>query len=375
MVAPPTPIVFELYAHPLGNEIDINWQFEQKLDPLYQLYIFKRSKSDITNEEITNYIANPVPESITKGLFVYYTLSNNQLSVRDVDVEGKQKYYYRAVVIEKAKILIDSGTVTSGGATSLSDTGATWTIDALIGKWVKIISGAGAGQVRKITDNTATSLTIAAWSTPLPNSTSLYEIFENNISDILSANILAKDFEAVISVADTKDLVIECFKKLLRSVARQTKSEIMVYNEFPVEVTDPCFIVVTRSSGENSYRFWSDISATNGNLILTGDIDTDVLSVIWECADNPRLRDKLTNIFRGTKRVIKRYLNTKGGDGILDVKISIIGDGIDQRYTGKNLMYGGLLINVLIQNLISSQEEDELLNNLFFETEFINDNG
>jgi hypothetical protein len=73
--------------------------------------------------------------------------------------------------------VIDSGTATAGGATSLTDSGATWTIDALIGKWVKIVSGTGIGQTRKITDNTATALTVATW-TVNPSTDSGYQIVQ-----------------------------------------------------------------------------------------------------------------------------------------------------------------------------------------------------
>jgi len=59
----------------------------------------------------------------------------------------------------------DSGTASSGTATTIVDSSKTWTPDAYIGKCVIIKTGNGAGQIRKITDNDATSLTVAAWVT------------------------------------------------------------------------------------------------------------------------------------------------------------------------------------------------------------------
>ena len=57
-----------------------------------------------------------------------------------------------------------NGTATSGAATSLTDTSNTFVADALIGKYLYVLSGTGIGQYATITDNTTTKITIAAWS-------------------------------------------------------------------------------------------------------------------------------------------------------------------------------------------------------------------
>lgn len=68
-------------------------------------------------------------------------------------------------------------TATSGTGTTLVDTGRSWTSDAHIGKYVVITAGTGNGQVRKITDNDATSLTVDTWYTN-PDATSQYKIVD-----------------------------------------------------------------------------------------------------------------------------------------------------------------------------------------------------
>jgi hypothetical protein len=85
-------------------------------------------------------------------------------------------------VYYQEETLIDSGTSTAGDTTSLTDTGATWTIDALIGKFLVIRSGTGAYQVATITDNTGTVLTFAAMNTL--GADSVYEICEYAPSDL-----------------------------------------------------------------------------------------------------------------------------------------------------------------------------------------------
>jgi hypothetical protein len=72
-----------------------------------------------------------------------------------------------------------SGTATGGSTSTLVDSGKAWTPDAYIGKYVKITGGTGIGQVRRITDNDATTLTIdtADGNWTAPDATSTYEIF------------------------------------------------------------------------------------------------------------------------------------------------------------------------------------------------------
>lgn len=71
----------------------------------------------------------------------------------------------------------DSGTATAGGATTLTDAGKSWTVNAFAGYYVFILAGTGAGQqAAYIVSNTATQLTInTAWATN-PDATSQYVI-------------------------------------------------------------------------------------------------------------------------------------------------------------------------------------------------------
>lgn len=70
-----------------------------------------------------------------------------------------------------------SNSCTSATGTTLVDSTKAWTVDALIGKYVIISDGTGVGQVRKILDNDATSLTVVAWLTQ-PDATSTYRIVD-----------------------------------------------------------------------------------------------------------------------------------------------------------------------------------------------------
>ncbi|MCK9563524.1 MAG: hypothetical protein M0R02_12495 [Bacteroidales bacterium] len=70
----------------------------------------------------------------------------------------------------------DTGTATAGTSTTLTDSGATWTVDEYAGFAVVITAGTGVGQARRVTANTATELTVTpAWATT-PDATSEYSI-------------------------------------------------------------------------------------------------------------------------------------------------------------------------------------------------------
>lgn len=71
-----------------------------------------------------------------------------------------------------------TGTATSGASTTLTDSGASWTTNQWTGYTVSITSGTGSGQSRIVSSNTATALTVPAWTTN-PNNTSVYEIHGN----------------------------------------------------------------------------------------------------------------------------------------------------------------------------------------------------
>ena len=72
-----------------------------------------------------------------------------------------------------------TGTATSATATTLVQTGKTWTASQWINSQVRITGGTGAGQIRTITANTADTLTVATWTTT-PDATSVYAIEGND---------------------------------------------------------------------------------------------------------------------------------------------------------------------------------------------------
>lgn len=75
-----------------------------------------------------------------------------------------------------------SGTFASSTSTTGTKTAAGWTADDLIGSWVICTGGTGAGQVRKIIDNSATVITVdKPWAVALSTDTTFVIVNECNL--------------------------------------------------------------------------------------------------------------------------------------------------------------------------------------------------
>ena len=72
-----------------------------------------------------------------------------------------------------------TGTATSATGTTLVNSAKTWTTNQWTNYQVRIVSGTGAGQIRTISSNTGTTLTVATW-TITPDATSVYNIEGND---------------------------------------------------------------------------------------------------------------------------------------------------------------------------------------------------
>lgn len=77
------------------------------------------------------------------------------------------------------------GSVSAGAVSALSDSSRAWAPNAFVGKDVVLLAGPGAGQVRKITGNTATELTVTPTWTVLPTADSKYCVTNLNVPRLL----------------------------------------------------------------------------------------------------------------------------------------------------------------------------------------------
>ena len=117
---------------------------------------------------------------------------------------------------EASKVFMNGwrGKATAGTSTTLTDTNLSGlAADQAIGSFIRIIDGTGDGQIRKITDNTTTVLTVATWDIT-PDTTSVYVIYKTDQwTEVGSTGLTAKVtdvciFNDIVLFAQGPDTVI-----------------------------------------------------------------------------------------------------------------------------------------------------------------------
>lgn len=111
-----------------------------------------------------------------------------------------------------------SGTATAGGATTLTDTGKSWTTNEFEGLKLYVTAGTGAGQYRTVASNTATVLTVTESWTTNPDNTSQYTVEGGDTIDIAK-----DDGQAVTGLAKFENKLL-IFKE--RSVYSMTFDDV-----------------------------------------------------------------------------------------------------------------------------------------------------
>ncbi len=100
MPTPTDTIELSIHASSFGHELDISWNNEL-LQPGEKVFIFKRSQTNVTDEEIAAYFANidDLSNFNYNGLFVFdKNITPTTSAIGDYEVANEVTYYYRAAV-------------------------------------------------------------------------------------------------------------------------------------------------------------------------------------------------------------------------------------------------------------------------------------
>lgn len=166
-------------------------------------------------------------------------------------------------------------------------------------------------------------------------------------SDIVNSDVLVQAFGGKFNTVSTKSELKKELERISKAVTAISEVKIPVLLDFPIEEVPAVYFVITRASGESAFTFWSNVSTSSRDQLVTGAIDSDVLLVTWEVgANNPELRDKITNIMRAARFHLIRHMMQV--PGVLDCRVTFIGDGQDMRIENSAQVYGQMLVNFLI---------------------------
>jgi len=91
---------FKVTVSPWGSLLNISWKLPEILPDNYKVYVFKRSRTDVTQEEIAKYFANihQLDNYNYNKLFVWDDLSEHITEVADYQVRNGITHYYKAVL-------------------------------------------------------------------------------------------------------------------------------------------------------------------------------------------------------------------------------------------------------------------------------------
>lgn len=144
------------------------------------------------NNEIKMYAANAVSAAVSRATIPPWLTDmtfETSLDVGDSSLPITSLYEHDGNIyafkpdgcyqVVFGEAVYDTGKATTATATTLSDSDKSWTANEYIDYYIKIMDGTGKDQVRKITANTATQLTVATWTTN-PDTTSGYKIFKED---------------------------------------------------------------------------------------------------------------------------------------------------------------------------------------------------
>lgn len=92
-----------------------------------------------------------------------------------------------------------TGTATAGTANTISNSAKSWTTNQWTNHQVRITGGTGAGQIRTISSNTGTQITVSANWTTNPDATSLYSIEGNDEHIYLTGNASTAFYRFTVS--------------------------------------------------------------------------------------------------------------------------------------------------------------------------------
>ena len=121
--------------------------------------------------------------STAAGSFRYYDLALGTwttLANLPVSLTADSRLVSTPSYADTDYVSFDTGTATTGGASTLSDSLAAWTVNQWANYQIRIVSGTGAGQIRTVASNTSTQITVsAAWAIQ-PDATSVYSLEGND---------------------------------------------------------------------------------------------------------------------------------------------------------------------------------------------------
>lgn len=130
------------------------------------------------------------------------------------------------------------------------------------------------------------------------------------------------------SIVDAKDQVVKLLKRILSNYNMDEIKHYQLFREYGLQTDKTPVFYIVRAGGSVVQRFIGAFLQQNNGNASYGEIDMDVIQVMWEDPSTLR-RDKITNIFRESREAMRQYLLHPRGGKMVWVDISLEGDAIN----------------------------------------------
>lgn len=133
------------------------------------------------------YIVNAGAQAAgASGTFKFYCYALNTWSTTlsitgfTTSISGDARLIATPSFVDTSFVSFATGTATAGGANTISNTAKNWATNQWANYQIRITAGTGLGQIRTISSNTATQITVSSNWTTNPDNTSQYSIEGND---------------------------------------------------------------------------------------------------------------------------------------------------------------------------------------------------
>ena len=297
---------FKAYPHPLGGEIDISYDYSEQPTNDCETYIFKCAQP-IDDAVIYNFLDN---NEASKDITIWH-VQNYLQKTWDYQVETGQSYFYRGII-----------------------------------------------QRKKVEDDGTITVTRSA-------------IADSKVAEIIS--------EVIIHSIPMKQMVMDGIKKLVKAIVDNLNKanpeighliDLSVYDHFPVISEPTQFFTVTRASSDEGMKYWSNTFYRDSERVIKGDVESETINVTWMVINNPKMRDQMTNIMRGARFWLRKYLMRQFQSGVIEIGITMMADGDENPEDQLHLFYSGMLIHFLVETQLIYKQPSALLENIKVELGF-----
>lgn len=283
---------FEAIARQWGNEIDLIWETKESRPVNWKIYIFKRSGTNVTQEEIDSYFQSidDLSDFEYNGLFVFDKFKSETdtayIHPDYIVLNDTPHYYYKAVIRDEST---------------------------------------GECSIALAADATAIS----------------------------SITVKIQDGKDLVAKAITKlfdNIKNEAGRKILLS------KEFTVVKHFPLKPPAESWFMIERINGANKHLYWGHQKGTVGNDTVFGSTDSDIIRTTFVTLKGNDTRDLVANLLRAYKIHLERLIKVFGNYKVNNCQITIEGDYQNPAIHGDNALGITVIFALEIENEAKNDE-------------------